>query len=110
MNMKLGRRFKFQQDNDARHEAQATLEWLNKKKINVLECPSQSSDLTPIEHLWRVLKISVLQRSPSNLVELEQFSREEWANISPSHCGKRVETYPKRLTAVIAAKGASTRY
>ena len=37
MNMKLGRRFKFQQDNDARHEAQATLEWLNRKKINVLK-------------------------------------------------------------------------
>ena len=38
MNLKLGRRFTFQ-DNDPKHEAKATLEWLNKKKINILEWP-----------------------------------------------------------------------
>ena len=50
MNLKLGRRFTFQQDNDLKHEAKATLEWLNKKNINVLEWPSQSPNLNPIEH------------------------------------------------------------
>jgi hypothetical protein len=40
--------------------------------------PSQSSDLNPIEHLWRDLKIAVQRRSPSNLTELERICREEW--------------------------------
>ena len=39
INLKLGRRFTFQQDNDPKHKVKATLEWLKKKKIIVLEWP-----------------------------------------------------------------------
>ena len=37
--LKLGRKFTFQQDNDPKHTAKVTPEWLRNKKINVLECP-----------------------------------------------------------------------
>ena len=39
MNLKLGRRFIFQHNNDTKHKAKATLKWLNRKKINILEWP-----------------------------------------------------------------------
>ncbi|CDQ76267.1 unnamed protein product [Oncorhynchus mykiss] len=44
--------------------------------LNVLEWPSQSPDLNPIENLWYDLKIAVHQQNPSNLKELEQFCGE----------------------------------
>ena len=47
--LKLGRKFIFQHDNDPKHTAKATLEWLSNKKINVPESPSQSPDLNPIK-------------------------------------------------------------
>ena len=69
--------------------------WPRSKHIHVLEWPSQSPDLNPIENLWQDLKIAVHRHSPSSLTELELFCKEEWANISVSRCGSLVETYPK---------------
>jgi transposase len=69
-------------------------------KVKVLEWPSQSPYLNPIEHLWAELK----------LTPLHQLCQEEWANIPPTYCGKLVEGYPKHLTQVNQFKGNSTKY
>ena len=42
--------------------------------------------------------------------ELEQFCLEEWVKIPVARCSKLIETYRKRLAAVIAAKGGSAMY
>ena len=40
--LRLGRRFTFQQDNDTKHTSNTAQEWLRDKSLNVLEWPSQS--------------------------------------------------------------------
>lgn len=42
-----------QHDNDPKHTNQTTREWLLKRHFKVLEQPSPSPDLDPIENLWR---------------------------------------------------------
>jgi hypothetical protein len=66
--------------------------------------------LNPIEHLWRDLKIAVQQHSTSNLIELERICREEWEKLPKYTCAEVVASYPRRLEAVTAANGASTKY
>ncbi len=65
----------FQHDNDPKHTAKAIKEWLKKKHIKVLEWPSQSPDLNPIEHLWRELKVRVAKCQPWNLNDLERICK-----------------------------------
>ena len=79
-------------------------------KVKVLEGPSQSPDLNPIENLWAELKKRVRSRRPTNLILLHQLCQEEMAKIHPIYCGKPVEGYLKRLTQVKQFKGNATKY
>uniref|UniRef100_A0AAR2LKG2 Transposase n=1 Tax=Pygocentrus nattereri TaxID=42514 RepID=A0AAR2LKG2_PYGNA len=107
--LKMKRGWVFQHDNHPKHTARATKEWLHKKHLKVLEWPSQSPDLNPIENLWRELKDRVACRQPQNISALE-ICMEEWANIPATVCANLVKTYRKRLTSVIANKGYITKY
>ncbi len=91
--LKMGREWVFQHDNDPKHTAKATKEWLKKKHIKVLEWPSQSPDLNPIENLWRELKVRVAKRQPRNLNDLERICKEEWDKIPPEMCANLVANY-----------------
>ncbi len=81
--LKLKRTWVMQQDNDPKHTSKSTSEWLKKNKIKVLEWPNQSPDLNPIEMMWHDVKQSIHARKPSNVAELKQFCKEEWAKIPP---------------------------
>ena len=46
--LKLGRKGAFQMDNDPKHTSKVVAKWLKDNTVKVLEWPSQSPDLNPI--------------------------------------------------------------
>ena len=69
----------FQQDNnDPKHKARTTTHWFTTQRIRVMEWPSQSPDLSPIEHLWDELKRCMGRRNFGNADDLFQTMQEEW--------------------------------
>ena len=71
----LGHNWKYEQDNDPKHTAKVVKKWFKDNNVNILEMPSQSPDLNPIENLWRDLKTSVMASKPTNLTQLEAFAK-----------------------------------
>ena len=106
----LGNDFIFQQDNASCHSAQYTRNWMARNKVDVLEWPAQSPDLNPIEHLWDVLGRSLGATTFPNQEELWKCLQEQWRQFPRVTTAKLVESMPRRIEAVIKARGGYTRY
>src|SRR5882762_11828674 len=86
--------------------------WFKDNSIDVMVWPAQSPDINPIEHLWVDLKKALNKYpNPANGVhELWERVVEEWNKIPPETCQNLIESMPRRIQAVIKAKGGHTKY
>jgi hypothetical protein len=100
----------FQQDNDPKYAARIAREWLLYNARGSLEKPPQSQDINPIENLWlifwgkkRKCKCSSRQMFIVNL-------KKEWDNIGQEVTANLVNSTPRRIQAIIYAKGLHNKY
>ncbi len=71
---------------------------------------TNSPDLKPIENQWVFVKRKMRNRRPKNADELKATVKETWASIPPQQCHKLITSMPRRIEAVIKAKGAPNKY
>jgi transposase len=102
----------FQQDNDPKHKSKKAKNWMENNNITLLDWPAQSPDLNPIEHLWDHAKnrLKEYPTPPKGVWQIWERVEEVWNNIPPEVCQNLIESMPKRLEAVIKAKGGNTKY
>jgi transposase len=103
----------FQHDNDPKHTSKSVTAYLQEQSYKVMEWPSQSPDLNPIENMWSLLKrrLNDFESAPKGMEDLNERVTKVWyEQISPEECRKVIDSMPKRIAACIKAKGRWTKY
>ena len=109
----------FQQDNAPIHGKWTVDEFFMEKGIVVIDWPPHSPDINPIEHVWKALK-EELKKLDTNLHELKKNEASidwmkkqliiAWNSLPQDKIDRLIESLPRRLDAVIKAKGWYTKY
>lgn len=102
----------FQHDNARPHTAILTRNFLQNAGVNVMDWPSRSPDLNPIEHVWDALgrSLRTLQNQPQNLQDLGTILQQQWRRL-PNHVFTSItRSMRRRCVAVVNAHGGHTRY
>lgn len=102
----------FQHDNDPKHKAKIVQEWLANQEFETMEWPAQSPDLNLIEHMWAEVKrrLNKFDTPSKGVFELWERVQKIWNEISPDVCMNLYESMPRRMEAVLKAKGKWTKY
>lgn len=109
----------FLQDNAKIHVAKKTTEWLERHGVWVLEHPPHSPDLNPIEHVWKKTKeilrrdfhaLYLLKNNEENLAVVGDALRVAWERVPQALIDTLIDSIPKRLRAVVRARGWYTKY
>ena len=102
----------FQQDNHPKHTSRIARQWLQGKGIEVLDWPSQSPGLNPIEYTWCHLKrqLAAYEAPPTSIQELWERVEAEWEKIPAQMCMDLAESMAKRIAAVLKVRGGYTKY
>jgi hypothetical protein len=97
------------QDNASVHVKGCTPEWLEEHGIWMIDWPSHSPDLNPIEHVWHAPKKKIREIEPDfhelkdnmpHKAWAEETIQRAWSELDPEHIYRLIESMPRRLAAV----------
>jgi transposase len=112
------RRLRFQQDNAPVHTAGVTQDFFETHGIQILDWPSNSPDLNPIENLWAILKgkvekrvnVWLMKKKTLSTSEFQSIIYQEWEGLDSDIFLRLATSMENRLLEVIKCEGKKIDY
>jgi len=102
----------FQQDRASPHTAHSIFEWLEERNIEILDWPSRSPDMNPIENVFGMLSRAVYDegRQFNTVHELTEEIQHCWANMNQALIKNAIRSMSERIFELIEKHGKPTHY
>lgn len=102
----------FQQDNARPHVARTVKSYLDSQQVQLLPWPAYSPDLSPIEHVWDFVgrRLTRDPRPVASTDELWLRIQTIWNTLPQADIQNLFHSMPRRVAALIAARGGHTKY
>ncbi|KFM70347.1 Transposable element Tcb1 transposase, partial [Stegodyphus mimosarum] len=102
----------FQQDNARPHTARIVKSFFAAQQVQLLPWPACSPDMSPIEHVWDVIgrRLARDPRPVASADELWVRVQTIWNALPQSDIQTLFDSMPRRVAALIAARGGHTKY
>ena len=84
----------YQHDNARFHTSKQTQDKLRELGVEVLNWPSKSADMNPVEHLWSIIGDKLKAQVITSVTELIDHLRTAWLSITAELCKKLVISMP----------------
>uniref|UniRef100_A0A8R1IPB2 DDE_3 domain-containing protein n=3 Tax=Caenorhabditis japonica TaxID=281687 RepID=A0A8R1IPB2_CAEJA len=98
------------QDNDPKHTSGHVANWFRRRRVDLLEWPSQSPYFNPIEHMWEELERRLKGVRTSNANQKFAQLEAAWKSIPMMVVQTLLDSMPRRCQADNDAKGYPTKY
>ena len=99
-----------QYDNDPKHRSLKALEFYKENNIKIIDCPSNSPDLNPIENIWEKIKYQLCRHKFDNINKLRKRVEKEWDSLTKKNLQIYSNSMKNRIKSCLLLNGKIIKY
>ena len=97
-------------DNDPKHKSLKALEFYKENNIKIIDLPSNTPDLNPIENIWMKIKNKLCRQEFDNINKLRKRVEKEWDSLTKKNLQIYSDSMNNRIESCLLLNGKITKY
>ena len=97
-------------DNDPKHRSLKALEFYKENNIKIIDWPSNSPDLNPIENIWAIIKNKLCRQEFDNINKLRKRVEKEWDCLTKKNLQIYSNSTNNRIESSLLLSGKIAKY